>query len=558
MKKHALVPLLCMLLGNPVLAAPKPEVPSGWSATQTEEVWTLVPNGLKKDQVFLLQVFPTTSLNGKDLQTWGKSFIQKSSSALGKSIQPLSFQQEEGFLVGSTGVMVQNQPLVLIYAVVGTGEDQAQVFLMVSSPDASLGQAYGKVLPDLIATAVRQNQNPPDPMVSGTSTGFNLPAGAKPGGKLDFGAYTCTKLFTDGDKNTYTLQLYENGEYRVGKDSTGNFKYQSQTGRIDIDVLYDLVNSADGDDLSVHYRDRNSRSVIYAENDYGLGIWKTTCLYAGENTIPSPTAQAAEEKRQEAEKNRFKWVTAPGKGVQASQMEALVIHYENEYDPRTLLTLPVPHLALLLKDGTAYLGLRVPPEDLDLQTSRKNEPEQWTKWKKTGKNILLLVKNKWTGFEADPVFPAKNNEKLNGEFKHMKSSYNFVLGGTTSSTFFTFDAKGKFEISTSSLFSTGNLQSINGESVSSASFRDREGSSGSTGYAGGNINGEGPTVVSSVQHNNQTPNPDMAGSYTLNGYTLQLKLGNGQVVRKLFFFFDDKKEDFWIEDASYYPSDRYE
>lgn len=551
-----------LLLGT-VQAAPKPDVPSGWSASQKDDVWTLVPPNLKKDQVFFVQVYPAFALKGNSLEDWARSFVQKASTAMGKIIEPAQFQEESGMLVGSVGVLVQNQPVVLVYGLVESGDDEARVFLMASSPDPALSKAYGKVMPELLASAMKKQGNQTS---SGNSSGntsttadFSLPAGAKLGGKVEYGIYQCSKVMSDGEKRKYSLSLYDNGEYRIGKDDTGDFKFDAKSGRINIDSSYDLYNSQyEEEDFSIYYRDKNNKPVIYAENDYGLGIWKTTCLYAGKNTQPSPKAEAAEKKQQQEEKERFKYTTAPGKGVQMNQIEALVVHYRNEYNAATMLTLPTPHLALLLKDGTAYLGLRVPPEDLDIKASRKYEPNLWTKWKGKGKSLTLLEKNKWTPFPAEAVLPAQKGEKIKGEFKHMESSYNFAFGGSTFTEFYTFDAKGNFERSSSSLFSTGNMQSINGESLSSSSYSDREGTSGSTGYAGGNINGEGPTVVTNVQKSDKTANPEKEGTYTLNGYTLQMKLGNGKVVRKLFFFFDKKKEDFWIENASFYPSNRYD
>ncbi|GGJ18964.1 hypothetical protein [Deinococcus roseus] len=545
-KKTWIAVTTTLLLGSVALA--QQDFPD-WNVSQQGETWTLVPKKLGQNQSFKVVVFPVTALKNQTLQSWMNAFIQKDSAKRGQVISPLSdLEQQDQMLVGSMGIQAGDQQHILLYAGILAKEGHGQIFLMESSLDKTLSSTYGPTFSRLVAAALKEYH--PE---ATSNAAFNLPAGAKLGGKLDYGTYSCQKPLDTGTTIKFSVRLYENGEYALGEDDTGEFKYDARNGKIDISVTHDLYNSSyDETEFSVYYRAKNNKPVIYAEEDYGLGVWKTTCLYAGKNTVPSPSQQEAEDRKKREEERRFKWVTAPGKGVQPSQMEGLFLHYELKVNPLNNMVMQMPELALVLKDGTAYTGLRVPPEDLDIQASRKNEPKNWTRWKKNGKNILLQEGQKWNDIGSFKVVPAQKNEKLQDSFKNIASSYQAGLGGTTWTTYYLFDGKGKFEISNSTLSSTGIIQANNGFSSSASSTSDKDGTQSTVGTAGGGDGmGGGPAAVVTTQNQSKQGNPEKAGTYTLNGYTLQLKLGNGKVVRKLFFFFDSKKEDVWIEDTLY-------
>ncbi|WP_336145488.1 hypothetical protein, partial [Klebsiella pneumoniae] len=78
--------------------------------------------------------------------------------------------------------------------------------------------------------------------------------------------------------------------------------------------------------------------VIYAEDDYGLGITKTTCVYAGPNKLPSPAqvdatkakAEAAKAAEREKERNRYR--TAPNAWLKLSQIATIIHDFSSKYD----------------------------------------------------------------------------------------------------------------------------------------------------------------------------------------------------------------------------------
>jgi hypothetical protein len=48
-------------------------------------------------------------------------------------------------------------------------------------------------------------------------------------------------------------------------------------------------------------------------------------------------------------------------------------------------------------------------------------------------------------------------------------------------------------------------------------------------------------------------NSNSAGTYTLNGYSIEMRFNNGQAVRKLFYFYPDSKTTFGMGSDAYVP-----
>ena len=149
--------------------------------------------------------------------------------------------------------------------------------------------------------------------------------GLTPGGDLAFGDYQCA-VQTDGGMK-FTLSLYDNGEYRVSGDrtGTGEFKYE-RDGRINVDSNYNIYNFeilGEMREIAFFFRGKNGETGIYGQQ-LTSGIINI-CQYQGASKEPSPSQQAAQKAAADAEAARFKWVTAPGKGVQPDEIEAVMI-----------------------------------------------------------------------------------------------------------------------------------------------------------------------------------------------------------------------------------------
>lgn len=199
------------------------------------------------------------------------------------------------------------------------------------------------------------------------------------------------------------------------------------------------------------------------------------------------------------------WRTAAGQGLADAQIEGIYYVWDQVYG---VTGLQYEHeWALLLKDGTAYRALGLPPADLDVAVSRAQQPSAWTRWRKQGGKIELEEEGVWKVYEgqteAFQVKPARKGERLNGRY----TAYSFAsyggFGGYASQDSIRFYADGRFERNDTFQAGTGVAQSLNDFSSSAATF--------------GND----------------------AGEYELNGYTLELRYGDGHVVRYLFFFEDE-------------------
>ncbi|GGJ18979.1 hypothetical protein [Deinococcus roseus] len=538
----ALKLLFCtLLMGSSIGIAEPIKLPEGWQAKQDGNQWILQPSGLQGQQVFQLVVYRDVDLQGKDLQVYLKNFMQQNSAKYGKVLQQGEVQDQSTLLLGSVAVQARGQTLTLLYTAFPAGEGRGQVALMVSSQDQSLLDKYaaqaGKVLGNVVGLYESNRAQ--------LNYAGELPAGAKLGGKVQEGTYKCTQHFSSIEPGHYSVSMYANGEWRLG-DDTGNYQYNPKTGQIDISVLHNLYNSDyRPEEFTLYYLDKNNVGNIMSN----MGISPTTCVLAGKNQEISPAEEArkqAEKEAEEAEARRFKWYTAPGKGLQMNQIEAIYLHYRQQYNYNSMLYDYIEDFNLLLKDGWMYSHLVVSPADLDVPASRKNEPKTWFKWKRQGEDIVYLDGKEWRKLEGTPVKPAAKGEKIQGSFLYLSNNSNMVTGGSVYKEYYHFDSKGGFAISSSSSLFAGGMPGYSGYSTS---YTNQDGTISS--FAAGTPNG-----AAGGGSDNNNPNNDLAGTYTLDGYTLQLKTLSGKVVRKLFFFPGSKKDQVVIDGLTYWiPSD---
>ena len=335
--------------------------------------------------------------------------------------------------------------------------------------------------------------------------------GLTPGGDLVFGDYQC-KVQIDGGAQ-FTLSLYENGEYRISgfKDQTGEFRYEND-GRINISSKHFLYNyeNSDGEtkEIAFFFRHKDGELGIYGQNigDNFINV----CQYQGAAKNASPTQQAADD----AEARRFKWVTAPGKGVALGDIEALYTHVYNGYSG---IGVTLEHdIWLLLKDGQAYKDLPVSPADFDVAASRQHEPDKWYAWRQKGDGYEIQKDGKWQKLEGLPRAPAKAGDTIQGSYTHYSS------GGTYYNSFASFDTiyfkrDGTFTDSSRSTFQA-------------------------------NTAGLGDDGVISHSGNFST---GAGGRYHIDGYTIELTYPNGKTERELFFFWNNERNSLNIGKTTY-------
>ena len=389
------------------------------------------------------------------------------------------------------------------------------------------------------------------------------------GGVLEPGDYTC---ITHKDNSDYTeelgfpdwtreymLSFYPDMGLRAnGADESYEavFEYNQGTGELFSEGNYDFWDagyegiiknyfyaSDYGDKIITFkfYRDAQNQPVLYGQIDDDTSdedIVTTLCRYAGAAQRPSPTEEAAAQ----VEAERFKYVTAPGQGLQLPDIEGIIHTGESVYTMTGLQFQEATYL--LLKDGTIYKNLQVPPNDLNVADSKQYEQENWGQWQREGET----VKVQWYGsservvLDGTFVQPAQSSERLDASYNNLAGS---AIGGigfggvvTTHSDTIIFISDGRFE---NSSYSTMGSTSIGVDtSFSSNYYSDEEGTVGGSSYSG--TVGDTSTGLTVTSENSNPNPPATTGTYTLDGYTLELSYDDGRMARRFFYFWGGKKD----------------
>jgi hypothetical protein len=160
-----------------------------------------------------------------------------------------------------------------------------------------------------------------------------------------------------------------------------------------------------------------------------------------------------------------------------------------------------PYVAL--KDGTIYKGLNEPPDDLEIEKSRRQAPERWGRWQKSGKTLIV----QWDDgkrqtsdyYEKYSVTPAQKTDRLNGYYLSLAGGSAIAGISTFASNEFTFLDDGRFT-------------------------------------HGKVFSGSSPSTAISSSSNS-------SGTYALDGYTIELQYADGKKVRQGFYFYPSKDQD---------------
>ena len=218
-------------------------------------------------------------------------------------------------------------------------------------------------------------------------------------------------------------------------------------------------------------------------------------------------------------------VTAPGQGLKPSEIKGIVLHSEYTMGVGGMMII-VYRPYLLLTDGRLYAHPDVPPYDLDVARSLQVERSKWGTWKLEGKTMTVQYgydrngnpdkASTWTSFTW--ARGAKPGEKMVGSWGTISGGGNTAFGGgsiVVSTNNFTFNNQGQF-----------------------------------TTLSAGGGSYSGPTGRVSAYSNR-----DGAGTYTLDGFSVEFKYNNGKVVRRCLYFYSDDQEVFGIGTRAYTPAD---
>jgi hypothetical protein len=224
---------------------------------------------------------------------------------------------------------------------------------------------------------------------------------------------------------------------------------------------------------------------------------------------------------------------APGKGLPEQDIVGVLF---NGYNRTGYSGLEFKEdIYVLMRDGWAYTRTDLPPTDLDVQASRKLEPQQWVRWERAGDKYRFrqqddrgrLAKD-WDTVSCLNVRPWQADQRLNATYMVGHFYGNLGTFSTSTKNFITFKSDGTFETVSSSLSASGVLPALNGFNSGASSYADKNGSRSSAG--GGN---EG--VFASSSQSRKGDGADRRGHYRFNGYTLELQYDSGQTGRLMSF-----------------------
>lgn len=244
-------------------------------------------------------------------------------------------------------------------------------------------------------------------------------------------------------------------------------------------------------------------------------------------------------------------VTQAGTGVSARDIAFLLHRGEG----RTTVTgyQYVESIDLLLKDGSAYTGLTIPPTDLNVEASRQLQPDKWTQWRRDASGFQLQNQStdSWRTLRATVVQPLQPGASLNRVLEYKGAISYGGMGGTVFTKTLRFSNNGRYERENSNFRGTGPTQSSAGFSSGSYGSKNKNGSSGVA--SSSSSNSAGSVVASSSSKS--AGQGDMSGTYSISGYTLELRADNGTVQRLLAFYVwpDKNKDDIYIGNATYSP-----
>jgi hypothetical protein len=265
---------------------------------------------------------------------------------------------------------------------------------------------------------------------------------------------------------------------------------------------------------------------------------------------PAPaTAQApsAAERTQKSGKESVR--VAPGKGVDLSDLEAVWVYSNID----VIMGGMDVDTTLLFDDGSAYTDCAIPPDELDVEVSKRIQPNQWTKWRSHwGKYQLWNAsKQTWYDLTGEPAVAIKPGTRLSG--KYLSAGGSQFSGSWKRHIIFHQD--GTFELSSFSMMSNsgmgGGSMGADGKTVpliTSVGSSDKRGSSGATSVGGDDVGGGGSSHRRDGSKN--------TGRYEVNDYSITLTHDNGYRHTELFYFEKRKGENdivygndlYWLDD----------
>ncbi len=537
--------------------------PAGWGVAAGKSAGSFVfaPNGLAAGETFFVAVGPLQNLNDTAIDAYLTESVAKNPLGLGKTAAPLKVRSTSDNAATAAGALMlaEGKPASVIYIAQTMDRQTVRVCAIVSSRD-DLMKPHQPGVQALLASLMQADKKAAVEENRGLSVAklpIDIPKWLTTGGPLQPGIYTGNEMYGTETRSRLRLYLFPSGEYQllnsdgglVSDHSSVNFKYNRRTGLLDLDwgSLHNMSNdkSDPDDDMCLYGKDSQGKSVVYARSDRGFSYSTTLLKYEGPLDRPSPAEEKAKKVAAEAEARRYKWVTAvPGKGIQSAQIQCLLLHTETTqfYNGSGMSISSTYDPYILLKDGTIYNGLPVAPDDIDVSRSRRQEPEKWGRWKKTEGGSYAAAwpdfPAKFVAIKAEPVFPVPADLRFIGRYGSGETSGS-ALGSSFRLWGVTFTAEGRFQKDERGGYGSNAITSSMPGGVAVNTGYDDEGS-----FVG--ASGESFALSNSTK---KRPKNNRSGSYSVNGYTMTLKLEDGGTIRLPFFFTEKNRKSIWFEGA---------
>jgi hypothetical protein len=217
------------------------------------------------------------------------------------------------------------------------------------------------------------------------------------------------------------------------------------------------------------------------------------------------------------------------KRIPVDRIAAVLLSWWQTYDLSGMQVMEKTYV--LFKDGTCTTAL----EDLDPATSRAANPKEWGRWRKSGKGYEIALAGE--KFEAPPGQlirePARRGERLSGQWSRSSGGQVGPDAVYWHNSSVVFSKDGRFELS-----SSGGHGGTSGDTTSVSGYDD-EGSATST---------TSPNVGGGGSRRSGKSRVDRTGTYSLDGYVLELRYDSGRVEQHLFHT-DDNRKFIWFRDS---------
>ncbi|MEJ2613183.1 MAG: hypothetical protein P8179_24810 [Candidatus Thiodiazotropha sp.] len=351
-----------------------------------------------------MKYYPTELLEGLSVSTWVRNKLSNSKAPRGEwigeggKIKRESYNRAFGFRKfrntdGSTGML----------GVVGFSADllyvrPAMILYANHVNDRYLDQAF-KILKDLNDVEIENAKS--EWRGLDLETGTPKVNGVKKGGPIKPGRYVGQKTISGEVRSTYSIMLYESGEYEFlnTKDEyVGYYTYSEGFGKLYIEDPF--INSLQTYKSYCVYgtNTKTGKPVIYAYDD--PAEYRLNWVDSVDRLSPSQRNKLKSKKKDE-----YPYITNPGDGISTDQIETILYVYEEPAEPgNSALN---EEIYLLTKDGRVMDNLPVAPNLLDVSKSQNREPDRWGWWKFDGERYRFS----WNTDKSYYVVPKGKQKK---------------------------------------------------------------------------------------------------------------------------------------------------